>query len=159
MQNRSRFYGVRESSTASSEADKGVEEIRITGFTVVPGVLFESELQIIRSKLDEIYKIQVKEIGGEERLSEINDVNVVRLLLAYDDYFLKVATNPAVLAIVERLLGDYYILMQQNGILNLPGLENYQISWHRDLSYQHFVLKQQIRVRKLSRSSFGMEAF
>ncbi|MEA2274443.1 MAG: hypothetical protein QOI98_3151 [Solirubrobacteraceae bacterium] len=149
MQNRFKSYGVRESSTATSEADKSVEEIRITGFTVVPGVLSESELQIIRSKLDEIYEIQVKEIGGEGRLNEMNDVNVVRLLLAYDDYFLNVATNPAVLAMVERLLGDYYILMQQNGILNLPCLENYQISWHRDLSYQHFVSTRPLAISAL----------
>jgi len=144
-----RFYGVRESSAAISEADKSVEEIRIAGFTVVAGVLSEPELQIIRSKLDEIYEVQVKEIGGEERLSEINDVNVVRLLLAYDEYFLKVATNTAVLAIVERLLGDYYILMQQNGILNLPNLENCQISWHRDLSYQHFVSSRPLAISAL----------
>ncbi len=144
-----RFYGVRESSAATSEADKSVEEIRIAGYTVVAGVLSESELQIIRSKLDEIYEVQVKEIGGEERLSEINDVNVVRLLLAYDDYFLKVATNPAVLAIVERLLGDYYILMQQNAIINLPNVANYQTSWHRDLSYQHFVSTRPLAISAL----------
>src|SRR6266550_1395616 len=144
-----RFYGVRESSAATSEADKSVEEIRIAGFTVVTGVLSESELQIIRSKLDEIYEVQVKEIGGEDRLGEINDINVVRLLLAYDDYFLKVATNPAVLGIVESLLGDYYILMQQNAIINLPGLENYQISWHRDLSYQHFVSTRPLAISAL----------
>jgi ectoine hydroxylase-related dioxygenase (phytanoyl-CoA dioxygenase family) len=149
MQNRFRFYGVRESSTVNSEVDKSVEEIRITGFTVVPGVLPESELVVIRRKLDEIYKIQVKGIGGEERLSEMNDVNIVRLLLAYDDYFLNVATNPVVLAIVERLLGDYYILMQQNGILNLPCLENFQISWHRDLSYQHFVSTRPLAISAL----------
>jgi ectoine hydroxylase-related dioxygenase (phytanoyl-CoA dioxygenase family) len=150
-----RFYGVRESSHATSQADKSVEEIRISGYTVVADALSESELHLVRRKLDEIYELQVKEIGGEQRLSEINDVNVVRLLLAYDDYFLKVATNPAVLAIVERLLGDYYILMQQNGIINLPGLENYQISWHRDLSYQHFVSTRPLAISAL----FCVDAF
>src|SRR5205085_3794815 len=149
MDTRFGFYGVRESSTATSETDKGVEEIRITGFTVVPGVLSKPELEIIRGKLDEIYKIQVTEIGGEDRLDEMKDSNIVRLLLAYDDYFLGVATNPAVLAIVERLLGDYYILVQQNGILILPRLENYQISWHRDLSYQHFVSTRPLAISAL----------
>jgi hypothetical protein len=33
-----RFYGVRESSDATSAADKSVEEIRISGYTVVVGV-------------------------------------------------------------------------------------------------------------------------
>jgi ectoine hydroxylase-related dioxygenase (phytanoyl-CoA dioxygenase family) len=126
-----------------------VEEIRISGYTIVAGAVSESELQLVRAKLDEIYEAQVRDIGGEQRLGEINDVNVVRLLLAYDDYFLQLALNPSVLAIVERLLGDYYILMQQNGIINLPNLENYQVSWHRDLSYQHFVCTRPLAVSAL----------
>ena len=144
-----RFYGVRESSEATSAVDQSVEEIRISGYTVVADVLSESELEIIRRKLEEIYEIQVKEIGGEGRLNEINDVNVARLLLAYDDYFLKVAVNPTVLAIVTRLLSDYFILMQQNGIIHRPRLENYQISWHRDLSYQHFVSTRPLAISAL----------
>ena len=132
-------YGVREVTRLASEMERVVEEIRISGYSVVPEVLSEYDLNIIRGKLDEIYDIQVKEIGSEERLNEINDVNIVRLPLAYDDYFLRVATSPKVLAIVEILLGDYFIIAQQNGIINPPNLENYQIAWHRDLSYQHFV--------------------
>lgn len=144
-----KFYGVREFTNLTAETDKSLEEIRIAGYSVVAGVLSESELEITRTKLDEIYELQVKEIGGEEHLREINDANIVRLLLAYDDYFLKLATNPKVLAIVERLLGDYYIIVQQNGIINPPGLENYQISWHRDLSYQHFVSTRPLAISAL----------
>jgi ectoine hydroxylase-related dioxygenase (phytanoyl-CoA dioxygenase family) len=142
-------YGVRESTKLTAETDKSVEEIRIAGFTVVDGVLSESEIEINRSKLDKLYDIQVQEMGGEEHLREMNDAHIVRLLLAYDDYFLKLATNPKVLAIVERLLGDYYIIAQQNGIINPPGLENYQISWHRDLSYQHFVSSRPLAISAL----------
>ena len=144
-----KFYGVREFTNLESETDKSVEEIRITGCAIVAGVLSDSELGIIRSKLDEIYDRQVTEIGGEENLREMNDVHIVRLLLAYDDYFLKLATNPKVLAIVEKLLGDYYIIAQQNGIINPPGLENYQVSWHRDLSYQHFVSSRPLAISAL----------
>lgn len=144
-----KFYGVREFTKLTAETDKSVEEIRIAGYGVVAEALSESELEIIRSKLDEIYDLQVKEIGGEEHLRELNDAYIVRLLLAYDDYFLKLATNPKVLAIVERLLGDYYIIAQQNGIINPPGLENYQISWHRDLSYQHFVNSRPLAISAL----------
>jgi ectoine hydroxylase-related dioxygenase (phytanoyl-CoA dioxygenase family) len=140
---------VREASDATSEIDRSVEEIRISGYTTVSGVLSESELEIVRQKLDEIYQIQVQEIGGEQRLAEINDVNVVRLLLAYDDYFLKVATHPTILKIVERMLSDYFILMQQNGIINPPGLENYQTSWHRDLAYQHFISSRPLAISAL----------
>ena len=144
-----KFYGVREFSDSISEADKAIEEIRISGYSVVPQVLTEAELQVIRLKLDEIYQLQVKEIGGEGRLGEINESNLVRLLLAYDDYFLGPAINPTIRAIVEGLLGDYYIIGQQNGIINLPDLENYQSSWHRDLSYQHFVSTRPLAISAL----------
>lgn len=144
-----RFYGVREAANAVSEIDRSVEEIRVSGYTVVPDVLSQSELAIVGAKLDEIYQAQVKEIGGEQRLAEINDVNIVRLLLAYDDYFLKVATTPKILEVVERLLSDYFILMQQNAIINPPGLENYQTSWHRDLAYQHFISTRPLAISAL----------
>jgi ectoine hydroxylase-related dioxygenase (phytanoyl-CoA dioxygenase family) len=98
-----------------------------------------ADLKLVREKLDEMYEVQTQEIGGVEQLERMNDAHVVRLLLAYDDYFLRLATNATVLAVVQSLLGDYFILMQQNGIINVPDVENYQISWHRDLSYQHFV--------------------
>jgi ectoine hydroxylase-related dioxygenase (phytanoyl-CoA dioxygenase family) len=126
-----------------------VEEIRIAGYSIVREVLSEHELENTRNKLDEVYEIQVKEIGGEERLREINDAHIVRLLLAYDDYFLALASHQKVLSIVETLLGEYYIISQQNGIINPPGLENYQISWHRDLSYQHFVSTRPLGVSAL----------
>lgn len=142
-------YGVREATTLASDTDRIVEEIKISGYSIIDAVLSESELETVRRKLDEIYEVQAEEIGGEERLREINDNNIVRLLLAYDDYFLKPATHPAVLAVLERLLGDYFILMQQNGIINPPNLENYQISWHRDLSYQHFVSTRPLAISAL----------
>jgi ectoine hydroxylase-related dioxygenase (phytanoyl-CoA dioxygenase family) len=134
-----RFYGVKEFSKSSSETDRSIEEIRIAGYSVIGGVLSDADLSLVREKLDEIYEVQTQEIGGVAQLERMNDAHVVRLLLAYDDYFLKLATNATVLAVVEGLLGDYFILMQQNGIINVPDVENYQISWHRDLSYQHFV--------------------
>jgi ectoine hydroxylase-related dioxygenase (phytanoyl-CoA dioxygenase family) len=144
-----KFYGVREFTNLSTDIDKSVEEIRIAGYSIVEEVLSGSELEITRSKLDEVYGLQVNEIGGEDHLRQINDVDIVRLPLAYDDFFLKLATNTKVLAIVERLLGDYYIISQQNGIINPPGLENYQISWHRDLSYQHFLSTRPLAVSAL----------
>jgi ectoine hydroxylase-related dioxygenase (phytanoyl-CoA dioxygenase family) len=142
-------YGVREFTSLASEADRCVEEIRIRGYGVIAGALSGPEVETVRAKLDEVYETQVEEVGGEERLREMNDAHIVRLLLAYDDYFLRPATNPAVLAVVERLLGDYFIINQQNGIINPPNRENYQVSWHRDLSYQHFVSTRPLAVSAL----------
>lgn len=143
------FYGVQEFSETNSQTALSAEEIRVSGFTILPGVLTEAELETIRQKFDEIYQLQLNEIDGEERLREINDTNNVRILLAYDEYFLHLAMKPPVLAVVEQMLGSYYILMQQNGIINPPDIANYQISWHRDLPYQHFVCSRPLAVSAL----------
>jgi len=142
-------YGVRETTDLAGTADSIVEEIRIMGYSVMRGVLSDSDLGLIREKIDQVYERQVSEIGGLPRLAEINDVNLVRLLLAYDDLFLTIATNAQVLEVVEKLLGDYFILGQQNAIINPPDVGNYQSSWHRDLSYQHFVCTRPLAISAL----------
>jgi ectoine hydroxylase-related dioxygenase (phytanoyl-CoA dioxygenase family) len=142
-------YGVREANEPASDLDLRVEEITVKGFTVVAGVLEESELEEARARADRVYETQAAEVGGEENLARINDALVTRCLLAYDEYFLGLALRPRVVSIVERLLGEYFTLLQQNCITNMPAREHYQTSWHRDLPYQHFVASRPIAVSAL----------
>ena len=144
-----RFYGIKESNSATSEIDRHVEEISVSGFTVVPGVVDESELPEAHRRVDNVYQKQVSEIGGGQNLRAINDETIARCLLAYDDYFLKLATAPKIMALLEKLLGDYFTLLQQNAIINLPDMVSYQTSWHRDLIYQHFIPSRPIAVSAL----------
>jgi ectoine hydroxylase-related dioxygenase (phytanoyl-CoA dioxygenase family) len=144
-------FGVREYHDAATPVDKAAEEIVLVGYTIVRDVLNEAQLQSIRAKLDQIYQQQCAEVGGEDRLREINDAFTVRCPLAYDDEFLKVATQPAVLSVIERLLGEYFTLMLQNGILNYPakGTQQNAGAWHRDLNYQHFTSSRPLSVSAL----------
>ena len=151
MQNSIRVFGVKEFSEASSDVEQHIEDIKLVGYTIVPDALSTSELELARLKVDEIYSRQTAEFGGESELRKLNDSYTARALLAYDDFFLTVATNAKVLAIVEALLGDYYILMLQNGLINVPsvGSEQNAGSWHRDLNYQHFVSSRALSVSAL----------
>lgn len=144
-----RFYGIKETNTAASEIDRHVEEISVSGFTVVPGVIDESELPEAHRRVDSVYERQASEVGGAQNLRAINDETIARCLLAYDDYFLKLAIAPKILALLEKLLGDYFTLLQQNAIINLPDMVSYQTSWHRDLIYQHFIPSRPIAVSAL----------
>jgi ectoine hydroxylase-related dioxygenase (phytanoyl-CoA dioxygenase family) len=132
-------YGVKQTTQLQSESDRYREEIIINGFTVVPNVIEESELDEARKRIDQVYAAQVAEMGGEDNLRQINDALVGRCLLAYDDYFLGFATNQKVLGVVGSLLGDYVTLLQQNAVINAPTGAHFQSAWHRDLAYQHFV--------------------
>lgn len=144
-------FGVREFSCPSSIVGKHVEEIRLLGYSIMPGLLSESELELARNKIDEIYQVQLGEIGGEQQLAAINDTYTARCLLAYDDFFLDVATRQQVLSVVQQFLGDYYLLMLQNGVINVPQVGDEQNAgyWHRDLNYQHFISSRPVSISAL----------
>lgn len=144
-------FGVKEFSSASSEVDQAAEDIRLLGYKTVPDALTAEELDEAREKMDRIYAQQIDEAGGEQQLAAINDTYTARCMLAYDEFFLKVATNSKVLSIVQRFLGDYFVLMLQNGVINIPSVGNEQNagSWHRDLNYQHFISTRPISISAL----------
>jgi ectoine hydroxylase-related dioxygenase (phytanoyl-CoA dioxygenase family) len=139
MDNDMKTHAVREFHVNHDEADLYAEEIRNIGYTVVESGLSADELQIVRQKIDDIYEQQVSEMGGPDVLKRINDADLVRCILGYDDFFLTLATHPLLLAVSRKLLGENFILMAQNGIINRPAAEHYQVTWHRDLNYQHYV--------------------
>jgi ectoine hydroxylase-related dioxygenase (phytanoyl-CoA dioxygenase family) len=134
-----KYHAVREFRQNQDEDDFCVEEIRQIGYTVIPSGYSDDELQLIREKLDAIYATQIEELGGADKLKAINDANVARCTVEYDDYFVKLAAHPRLLSIGRKLMAAPFILMSQNGIINRPDDEHYQVTWHRDLNYQHFV--------------------
>jgi len=151
LDNNIHTYGVKEFSTSTSEVEYHTENILTLGYSLVPNVLSQEKLEPIRASLDQIYQAQVAECGGEDQLKIINDTNTARCPLAYDDLFLEVARSKPVLNIVEKLLGEYFILMLQNGVINIPDIGNDQNTgyWHRDLNYQHFVSSRPLAVSAL----------
>jgi ectoine hydroxylase-related dioxygenase (phytanoyl-CoA dioxygenase family) len=142
-------YGVKDATELSSELDRHREEIVIKGFTVVPNVLEDSQLDEARRKIDEVYAAQAGEMGGEEALRKITDALVARCLLAYDDFFLGLATNAKIHQVVASLLGDYFVLLQQNAVINAPTGAHFQSAWHRDMAYQHFVSSRPLSISAL----------
>lgn len=142
-------YGVTLQQTNISATDLHLEELRIKVFTVLPNVLDESLLQIAREKLDAVYLKQAA-IIGEDRLAAINEKDLVRMPFKYDDFFLyNLAANPKLLDFIKLVLGDYFILHLQNGIINRPNEVHHQSSWHRDLPYQNFVISKPLALGSL----------
>src|SRR5262249_4075300 len=126
-------YGIKEATAVAGEAEAHAERIRIEGYTIMTELVPPAALAEARTRLDAVYAGQVAEVGGEERLRGINDADVVRSPLVADGFFLDFALNPRVRAVMDLLLGDYYILQQQNGVVNRPAAAHYQTAWHRDL--------------------------
>lgn len=141
-------YGVNNQKQFKKIEDFYLEELSINGYTIVPNVLNEEELSLTRIKLDAVYD-QQKKYFGEEKLELINEKNTVRCPLIYDDFFLSLARNLKVLNLIEKILGEYFILHLQNGIINKPNKSHHQSSWHRDLPYQNFVISNPLALSAL----------
>jgi ectoine hydroxylase-related dioxygenase (phytanoyl-CoA dioxygenase family) len=142
-------YGVRDATELKNDFERHREEIVIKGFTVVPNVIEESRLAEIRKRIDDVYAAQAAEMGGEDALRKINDALLARALFVYDEFFLALATNAKVHEVVGSLLGEYFILLQQNAVINAPTGAHFQSAWHRDMAYQHFVSSRPLSISAL----------
>jgi ectoine hydroxylase-related dioxygenase (phytanoyl-CoA dioxygenase family) len=113
--------------------------IRDVGYSVVTDILTAAQVADISVRLDALLARQAEEFGGAARLAAIGDSLTVRCPLAYDEQFLRLVTNERLLTLCRALMGDYIVLMQQNGIVNPSGGGHTQQHYHRDLPYQQFV--------------------
>ena len=143
-------YGIRERIDRHDDAVAfHAERIRLAGYSVVPTDLDDAAIADLRMRLDAVLDRQTREFGGPERLAAIGDAFTARCPLVYDAAFLRLATYPPLLAVCRRLLGDYVVLMQQNGVVNPSGEPHSQAAYHRDLPYQHFVSSRPLAVSAL----------
>jgi ectoine hydroxylase-related dioxygenase (phytanoyl-CoA dioxygenase family) len=130
-------YGINKSISITTKEEFHLEEFYHLGYTIIENVISEADLFSLRTELDNIYKIQEKDIG-KENLKLINEENLVRIPLAYSELFVKLASRKEMMAYVKKILGDFFILHLQNGIINMPNEVHHQSSWHRDLPYQNW---------------------
>jgi ectoine hydroxylase-related dioxygenase (phytanoyl-CoA dioxygenase family) len=131
-------YGVQEQELPAGVVEQHAERIRLAGYTILPSGFSPAEIDDFARRLDGLLRQQTESFGGGERMASIGDAWTVRCPLADDDAFLRLAAHPSLLALCRHVLGDYIVLMQQNGIVNPPGQRHAQRAHHRDLPYQHF---------------------
>ncbi len=147
-------YGISEKTHVKSDAERHAEEVALKGYSIIPGLLNADEQQGWREKIDAVYETQELEFG-QERLAELNELDMCRAPLLYDPDFIKLASNPTVMEVMAKILGNWFILNLQNAIINRPGIIHHQTSWHRDLPYQNWVISKPLAVNAL----FAMDEF
>jgi ectoine hydroxylase-related dioxygenase (phytanoyl-CoA dioxygenase family) len=143
-------YGISEAGQGAGPVDLHVEEIRLNGFTVVPRAFDDEHAQAWRDRIDAVVAAEMEAGGGIEAMDALGEGNTARAPLHRDARFLELAQNPVVLAICERLLDGYFLLNQQNAVVNPPvGQFFHQTAYHRDLPYQHFTSSRPIAISAL----------
>jgi ectoine hydroxylase-related dioxygenase (phytanoyl-CoA dioxygenase family) len=149
-----RAYGVKEQSLHVNEIDHYIEELTLNGFTIINGGYSAEEQASFADAFDAALSIQIERFGYDA-LRKIDEHNTIRAPLTLDPIFIRLAQNPEVLSIAERIFrgsadNGTFILNQQNGVLNPPRGELYnQAAWHRDLPYQHFVSSRPLAINAL----------
>ena len=135
-----------ETFTPKTKLDNYFEELNRSGYTILRNVFSKKNCDIAKVKIDQIYKKQIKECGNEKFLYSINDQDVVRALFIYDDFFIRFINNKNIISFLNICFGNKFILNLQNSPINRAKQSHYGSTWHRDLSYQHFVPSRPIAI-------------
>lgn len=129
-------------------ADARQEELAVNGYTVLKAILSRDEVRDFCTRLDTIYECQVEEFGAKD-LDLIQERDLVRAPLLYDDAFLHLAANDQILDVVHRVLNQPAVLHLQNAIISRSGQQHHQAAWHRDLPYQNFTISTPLSISVL----------
>ena len=113
------------------ENKKHLEELNILGYTIVKEALSLDDVEELRNEVERVWKVQEKEVDGVFNIKEIAENNIVRAPLAYSDSFIKAYNNSKTIPILKEILGDYFILSQENGVIVHPNLTHSQNKWQR----------------------------
>ncbi|MEO0774141.1 MAG: phytanoyl-CoA dioxygenase family protein [Pseudomonadota bacterium] len=144
-------YGVSMVAPGDSDLDIQEEQIRLLGYTTVDAGLSDAEMD----RLSELfhaaaaaYKSSATANGTD--LDALNEGDTVRLLPQSEPAFWDIVFNAPLHGLLERLLGNYYILNQVNGLINRANNSEYhQAKYHRDLPYQHFTSSRPLAINAL----------
>lgn len=142
-------YGVLHQDRFESELDEVAEQVRRLGYAILDSGYTKIQIQEISNEFDRVRTAYVQE-WGEERLKGLKEFHTIRALLTHGgSIFLRLATNPNLLAVLEMLIVGKFVLNQQNGVINPPEETYNQGAWHRDLPYQHYVSSSPLAVNAL----------
>lgn len=150
-------YGVKEASEARDDIDVAIEELELLGFTALDAGLDEARLDALSEAFDraaDTYRADAARRGFD--LAAVKEADVIRVLPQAAPEFLAVACNERLHTLLGRMMGDYYILNQANGLINPANNKGFsQAAFHRDLPYQHFVVSRPIAINAL----FALDTF
>lgn len=142
-------YGVLLQDKALTHIEEVAEQVRRLGYAILDSGLSDHDLRVISEGFDETRGAYIKQ-WGEEHLRSIDEYQTIRAPLVHGSaVFRRLATNPVLMAVLQKLIVGKFILNQQNGVINPPGATYNQGAWHRDLPYQHYVSSTPLAVNAL----------
>lgn len=142
-------YGVVQRDQFDSKLEEVAEQVRRLGYAVLNSDYTPAQMREVSREFDRVRLAYINQ-WGEDRLRRLNEFHTMRALLTYGGpIFLRIATHPKLLALLEHLIAGKFVLNQQNGVINPAGEAYNQGAWHRDLPYQHFLSNTPLAINAL----------
>lgn len=144
-------YGVLERNEAHDDLDVLIEELKLRGFTTLDAQIPDDELSSLTTDFEaarESYRQHCVEAGFD--LDELNEAEVIRVMPYWAPSFMHVLFNTRLQDFIARVLGDYFIVNQVNGLINPAQGGSYsQSPFHRDLPFRHLTMSRPIAINAL----------
>ncbi|MBA2939134.1 phytanoyl-CoA dioxygenase family protein [Paenibacillus sp. CGMCC 1.16610] len=132
--------------------DEQVKQYKKAGFIAIEQILTDQEVgQSIAAVMDNIHnrdtkvKLQFTKPQSELKTDEEREFAVRKLFnfVEFDESLRSIAYHPAILSVVERLLGEEANLVQDQALLKPPfgGAEK---PWHQDMAYNNLTWKKPV---------------
>ena len=141
-------YGITLQDTCNDNVSEHVQNIIRIGFSCLENVFSDTEIDDITRAFDDTF-CQYQNKYGSEFLKSIDEHNGVRMPFILNKTFLKIPFNETLLSIIRNLMGNNFILNQQNAIINPAKAEYNQDKWHRDLCYTHNTFSKPLMINAL----------
>ena len=138
-------YGVLQQSQAVTEADIALEELGLLGFATLDSGFTPEFIEDLGRRFEDV-RTRYPDVAAPFKA----EPDVIRVLPFLDDVFFTVLFNDRLHELLGKVLGDYYIVNQVNGLINPAASSDYsQAPWHRDLPFRHLTMSRPIAVNAL----------
>lgn len=144
-------YGVLERTKSRDDLDVHVEELKLSGFTILDSGSSDLDLANFSDSFDAA-TAEYKKYCTSNRvdLDALREADVIRVMPRWNKDFFSLLFNERLHRFLARTLGDYYVLNQMNGLINhARGASFSQAKWHRDLPFRHLTMSRPIAINAL----------
>jgi len=132
-----KHYGIASQFKSNNVNLRVQEDITFNGYSIVENILDNETVKAIRKKCLYLNKKQ-NFLYDQKKIKAIGENNQIRLPFVKDQIFLKILTNRKLKSILDTLFKpteSFYVLNQQNVIINQGNQKHNQSNWHRDFPY------------------------